>query len=117
MLFSFDLLQNIRYSSLIFSYSKAEYWSRICCRSTWFIYTSMVLNDALRVVTDASISLKRTIYDLFQTSSHQTFDNYVHVVTTIVLPKSGTSELSSATFSILRYTLKSSKNQQNIWTR
>ena len=56
MLFSFDLLQNTRYSSLIFSYSTAEYWSRICCRSTWFIYTSMVLNDALRVVTDASLS-------------------------------------------------------------
>ena len=52
--FSFDLLQNIRYSSLVFSYSTAEYWSRICCRSrpTWFIYS--VLNDALRVVTDAS---------------------------------------------------------------
>ena len=64
--FSFDLLQNIRYSSLIFSYSTAEYWSRICCRSTWFIYS--VLNDALRVVTDASIALKGTTYDFFQHS-------------------------------------------------
>ena len=31
--FSFDFLHNIRYSSLVFSYSTAKYWSRICCRS------------------------------------------------------------------------------------
>ena len=73
--FSFDLLQNIRYSFLNFSYSTAEYWSRICFRSTWFVY--MVLNDALRVVTDASIPFKRTTYDFFQTSRHLTFDNYM----------------------------------------
>ena len=58
--FHFDLLQNIRYSSLIFSYSIAEYWKRFCGRSTWFIRLYSVLNDALRVVTDASIPLKRT---------------------------------------------------------
>ena len=60
---------------LIFGYSTAEYWSRICCRSTWFIYS--VLNEVLRVVTDASIPLKRTTYDFFQTSSHLTFENYM----------------------------------------
>ena len=77
----------------------------------------MVLNEALRVVTDAPIPLKRTTYDFFQTSRHLTFDNYCTCSSDNGLPKGGTPELSFATFSNLKYILKDFKNQQNIWTR
>ena len=39
-------------------YSTADYWSLVCSRSTCFIYS--VLNEALRVITDASVPLQRT---------------------------------------------------------
>ena len=41
---------------LFLVYSTAKYWSLICSRSAWFIYS--VLNEALGVVTDASVSLQ-----------------------------------------------------------
>ena len=48
---------------LFLVYSTTEYWSLICSRSTWFIYN--VLNEALRVVTDASVPIQRTTYEFF----------------------------------------------------
>ena len=61
-------------TALLFSvYSTTKYWSLICSCSTCFIYN--VLNEALRIVTDASISLQQTTYEFFQTSSHLSFDN------------------------------------------
>ena len=58
---------------LFLVYSTTEYWSLVCSRSAWFIYS--VLNEGLRVVTDAPVPLQRTTYECFQTSSHLSFDN------------------------------------------
>ena len=41
--------QTLDTALLFLVYSTAEYWSLVCSRSTWFIFS--VLNDALHVVT------------------------------------------------------------------
>ena len=78
---------------LFLVYSIAEYWSLVCSRSTWFIFS--VLNDALRVVTKCfrpSPTNHLTVFSNLQPSE------LWQPIVTLVLAKGGTLDLCFATF-------------------